>query len=108
MGYDTFFYENNNIIREEHYSIDYNGGKKILYAVDYQYDDKINPKFNYDKLLGEASYNNIVSTKNYWDGALSWSSTSKFTYNASGYPVKEEKVLMNGNKSTIIYAYSCK
>ena len=108
IGYDTFYYEKNNIIREEYYSGNLDSTKKLLSSTDYGYDDKINPAYTFDKLLGPANYNNVISSRSFWNEKLIGSYTSKFTYNASGYPIKEERTYMNGNKSTITFDYSCK
>jgi len=108
IGYDTFYYEKNNIIREEYYSGNLDSTKKLLSSSEYEYDDKINPAYTFDKLLGPANYNNVISSRSFWDGKLIVSYTSNFTYNASGYPIMEERTYMNGNKSIIRLEYSCR
>ena len=100
-GYVDYSYDDRgNLITRSHYFISTDGKSNLSNKTEYEYDNKLNPYFPFNKLLypGRATNMNNITKETYTlygelPLGIEWVqvTTHTYEYNAKGYPVKVDK-----------------
>ena len=93
-NYKTYSYENENIKVEKFYTLQQNNDFRLIYAIEYEFDDKFNPFRVLAVMAQPGKYtntNNIIKEthiSNPGTTEIRYSTNYSYEYNERGYPVK--------------------